>query len=110
MPNISRLNELMRSELAQIVNQEVFIEGALITIAYVECSEDLRQARVGFSVLPDHLAGTALRKLKTSTGQVVAIMRRRVKLRRLPRLVWEFDATEREADKIEKLIAGINID
>jgi len=109
MPNISRLNELIRAELAQIVNQEVLIEGALITLAYVECSEDLRQAKVGFSVLPDRLAGTALRKLTAATGQLMAIMRRRVKLRRLPRLVWEFDATEREADKIEKLIAEIDI-
>jgi hypothetical protein len=34
-------------------------------------------------------------------------MRPRVKLRKFPHLVWEFDATEREAGKIERLIAGL---
>jgi hypothetical protein len=26
----------------------------------------------------------------------------------MPRLIWEFDATEREASKIERLIAEVN--
>ena len=101
---------MLLEELAQVVNREVFIPDALITITYVECSPDLKQARVGFSVLPDHLAGTALRKLGSSTNTIVGALRGRVKLRKLPRLMWEFDATEREAGKIEKLIAGIDQD
>lgn len=108
MSKIPRINELLLEELALVVNREVFLPNALITIAYVECSPDLKQARVGFSVLPDHLAGTALRKLGSSTNTIVGFLRGRIKLRKLPRLIWEFDATEREADKIEKLIAGID--
>jgi ribosome-binding factor A len=46
--------------------------------------------------------------LAAGTGELVRILQSRVKLRQLPHLIWEFDATEREAGKIEKLIAGID--
>ncbi len=99
---------MLREELAAVINREVGLPNALITVTYVECSEDLKQARIGVSVLPDNLAGTALRKLRAESGQIVGLLRQRVKLRRLPKFIWEFDATEREAMKIERLIAGLD--
>ncbi len=101
---MERLNELLLEELAQAVNREVGVENALLTITYVECSPDLKQAKVGFSILPDKLAGTALRKLTGATSQIVGILKKRVKLRKIPHLIWEFDATEREAGRLEDLI------
>ncbi len=108
MSKVERINDLILEELAIAVNREVGIENALVTITYVECSPDLKQAKIGFSVLPDKLAGTALRKLNAATSQLVGILRARTRMRKLPHLVWEFDATEREAGKIERLIADIN--
>jgi ribosome-binding factor A len=108
MSKIDRVNDLILEELAQAVNREVAIENALITITYVECSPDLKQAKIGFSVLPDNLTGTALRKLIAATSQLVGILRTRTKMRKLPHLIWEFDATEKEASKIERLIAEID--
>jgi len=108
MAKAERINDLLLEELARAVNREVAVENALITITYVECSSDLKHAKIGFSVLPDKLAGTALRKLTAATSQLASILRSRTRLRKLPHLIWEFDATEREASKIEKLIAGID--
>ncbi len=108
MSNANRLNDLILEELAPVVNREVGVENALITITYVQCSPDLKQAKVGFSVLPDNLTGTALRKLTSSTSQIVAVLRNRLKLRKMPHLIWEFDSTEREASKIEDLIASLD--
>ncbi len=108
MSKLERVNDLLLVEIAQAINREVAVENALITITYVECSPDLKQAKIGFSVLPDNLTGTALRKLTAATSQLAGILRSRTKMRRLPRLIWEFDATEKEASKIEKLIAGIS--
>jgi ribosome-binding factor A len=95
-------------ELAAAVNRELGLADALVTITYVDCSPDLKQAKVGFSVLPDRLAGTALRKLSAATSQLIPILRARVKLRKMPHLTWEFDATEKEASRIERLIAGLD--
>lgn len=108
MSKIERFNELILEELASAVNREVGVPNALITITYVECSPDLKQAKVGFSVLPDNLAGTALRQLTKSTGQLVPILRARTRLRKMPHLIWEFDSTEREASVIEKIIKEAN--
>ncbi len=108
MSKLPRINELILEELAVVINREVGIPNTLITVTYVECSPDLKQAKVGISVLPDGLAGTALRKLNTTTGQIIPLLRSRLKLRKLPHLIWEFDSTEREAQKIEKLIAEAN--
>ncbi len=105
MSKIPRYNELILEELALAVNREVFLDQALITISYVDCSPDLKQAKVGFSVLPDNLAGTALRKLNSATKQLLPRLKARLKLRKLPRLIWEFDSSEREAHKIERLLA-----
>jgi len=110
MANNNRINELILEELAAAVNREVGVENALITITYVECSPDLKQAKVGFSVIPDNLTGTALRKLTSSTSQIVGTLRNRLKLRKMPHLIWEFDSTEKEASKIEKLIAELDED
>jgi ribosome-binding factor A len=108
MSKIVRINKLLQSELATVLNREAIIEGALITVAYVECSPDLKQARIGISVLPDRLAGTALRKLKASTHILVANLKDKLKLRRLPKFVWEFDNSERRASEIEQLIKKAN--
>jgi ribosome-binding factor A len=105
MSNVDRINELLLEELAQAVNREVGVENALLTITYVDCSTDLKQAKVGFSILPDKLAGTALRKLTGATSQIVGVLRKRVKLRKIPHLIWEFDPTEREASRLEQLIS-----
>lgn len=80
MASKERINELILEELASAVNREVGIENALITITYVHCSPDLTQAKVGFSVLPDNLTGTALRKLNSAMSQIVTILRKRIKL------------------------------
>ena len=110
MSKIPRFNELILEELAKAVNREVGIPDALITVTYVECSEDLKQAKVGFSVLPDNLAGTALRRLTAASGQLADILKKRIKIRRFPHLIWEFDATEKDASRLEKLIAEANND
>jgi ribosome-binding factor A len=104
MSKIERTNELLKTELATALSRQAILEDVLITVTYVECSEDLKQAKIGVSVLPDRLAGTALRKLNSSTHILVGEIKKRLKLRRLPKFIWEFDASEREADKIEKLI------
>ncbi len=104
LDKIERYNNLILEELALALNQEAPLPQALITITYVNCSSDLKQAKIGFSVLPDRLAGTALRHLKAANTHLVAILKKRLKLRQFPHLIWQFDSAEREAKKIESLL------
>lgn len=107
MSKNDRINNILLQYLAEAVNKEIGMPNVLITVTYVDCSSDLKQAKIGISVLPDNLAGSTLKALKAKTGQIVGDIKKHNRLRRLPHLKWEFDNTEREADKIEKLIASI---
>ena len=102
---IERINDLILIELAEAINREVVIPNALVTVTFVDCDKDLKKAKVGFSVLPDNMAGNTLRTLKKTKPKLIAILKKRKKKRKLPHFNWEFDATEREAEKLEKLIA-----
>lgn len=106
---LDKINHTLQQELAVALNRQALLEGTLITISYVECSPDLKQAKVGISVLPDNLAGTVLKKIKAVTHILVADLKKRLKMRRLPKFIWEFDSSEREAEKIEKLISEANL-
>ena len=108
MSKTEKLNDLLREELAAAVNREAPLPEALITITYVKCSPDLEQAQIGFSILPDRLAGTALRHLTASTGRLAATVGKRLKLRKMPHFSWEFDATEKDADFIGRLVDEAN--
>jgi len=107
MAKIDQVNEIIKHELALAVNRELALPEVLVTITYVELSSDYKYARVGFSVLPDRLAGTAMKKLKASSGVLADILRKRTKLRRIPHFNWMFDATEREAADIEAFMGNL---
>ncbi len=103
---IDQVNEGLKHELANILNKELELKHALITVSYVYCSNDLNYARVGVSVLPDKLAGTALRALRAKSGQIAKMLRARTTIRKIPKITWSLDTTERDASIIEQAIAA----
>ncbi|MFH1583284.1 MAG: ribosome-binding factor A, partial [Candidatus Falkowbacteria bacterium] len=61
---IEQLNEQLKEELANLIVKEVPLKNGLITVSYVNCSPDLKYAKIAVSVLPDKFAGTALAGLR----------------------------------------------
>ena len=104
MSKANQLNDMLQMELAYAINREVGVPNALITVVYVRTSADLQWATVGVSVLPDNVAGTALSKLKNSAGVLSSILAKKTRLRKIPRLRFEFDPTERKAAILENVI------
>jgi len=107
MSKVDQINELLHGELAMAVNQELEWPEALITISYVHRSPDLQIADIGVSVLPDNLKGTALKKLKAHSGKFAQLINRRTRLRKAPKLLWQFDSTEKEAAELEEIFLKI---
>ncbi|MFA4942561.1 MAG: ribosome-binding factor A [Patescibacteria group bacterium] len=101
---IEQVNEELKHELANILNRELELRNALVTVSYVYCSEDLNYARVGVSVLPDRLAGTALRALRAKSGQIAKMLQKKTGIRKIPKITWNLDVIEREASAIEQAI------
>ena len=104
---IEQINELLKQELSNILSREAFFDNCLITITKVNCSPDLNRAKVGISVLPDKFFGSALKKLRHQSGYFSKILRTKIKIRKIPKLNWTADVTEKEAAKIDKILNDI---
>jgi ribosome-binding factor A len=108
MSKVDQLNELLHRELARAINKELELPEVFVTVTYVSCTPDLQYAKVIVSVLPDKMAGTALKKLKASSGRMVSGIIKHTRLRKAPHLLWEFDPTERKAAALEDVFLKIN--
>lgn len=105
--NIEQVNSLLQKEIAEIINKEFFINNALITVSYVDCSPDLNNANVAVSILPDNLSGSALEILKKNSSKITAILKKRIKFRAVPHFRWIIDETEKNAAVIEDILRQI---
>jgi len=101
---IQQVNELLKSEIANLVSREIFLENGLITITYVKCSPDLKQAKIGISVLPENISGTALKTLRQHSKNFSQNLKKKLNLKLIPRFRWEIDQQERHATEIDKII------
>jgi ribosome-binding factor A len=103
MRRIEKINELLRSELAQLLARDQPVENALVTITYVRCSADLRRAKVGVSVLPENLAGNVRKILRSKNYDLAQILKKKLKMKYIPKWRWEIDASESRAEEIYKI-------
>jgi ribosome-binding factor A len=107
MPRMEQINELLRAELAQLISEYVEFENGLITITRVKCSPNLQDATIFVSVLPENMNGTALKALRRSGHNFSKHLKKRIKMKYIPRFNWKIDSTESEADELEKAIIEI---
>ena len=99
-----QVNELLRSELANLLVYEWDRDDCLVTITHVKCSPNLLSATVFISVLPENKTGTALKALKKLNSTFSSALKKKLTMRRIPRFNWRLNFQEREAAKIENII------
>ncbi len=105
---MEQVNEMLRAELAQLINECVEFDAGLITITRVKCSSNLKEATVFVSVLPENMYGSALSALRRSGHSFSKQLKRRISMKYIPCFNWRIDSTEKEADELEKAIIEIN--
>jgi ribosome-binding factor A len=77
----------------------------LVTITAVRVSPDLRHARVYFSSLGDEAQREqSLRGLRSAAGFVRSQIARRLNLRVAPDIVFEYDPSLAQADRLTRLL------
>ena len=105
MNRIERINELIRTTIAEIISRELELPlGVFVTVVKVDTSRDLRYARVFVSVFPEKKFGKTMELLQKKIYTVQGIINKKLHMKPLPRLEFVADKTEAEADKIEKLL------
>lgn len=108
MSNQSQTNDLLREKIAIFLNQEMSLENGLITVTHVDCTNNLKHAKVFFTVLPDNIYGTALAHLKKHTSALGQYLAKNTRLRRIPHLEWRPDEQEKGAIELDNLLQTIH--
>lgn len=107
MRRMEQINHLLKEKLANLISREIPMENGLVTITYVDCSPDLKNAKIDISVLPFNLSKNIIEKLKKHNSLFSNILKKETRLHHIPRFHWVIDKTEEEAGKIEKVLAEI---
>lgn len=102
---VTKINELLRKHLAEIMERELSLKtGVFITIAKIDTSRDLRYTRMFISVFPEQETRYVSQTLKKELARIQKSLYAKLSMKPLPKLSFEIDKTEQEADKIEKVL------
>lgn len=104
-----RVGDLILEFVSQMLSREVNDPrvGA-VTLTGVKISNDLKHARVYFSILGDQQRKEeALSGLQSATGFIRAKIARQLKLRFVPTLEFFHDDTQANAQRIEELLRKV---
>jgi len=105
MSRIDRVNELIRTSIAEIISRELELPpGVFVTIVKVDTSRDLRYTRVFVSAFPEKKFGKTMKRLQKKNYLIQGKLNKKLHMKPLPRIEFVADRTEVEADKIEKLL------
>ncbi len=101
-----RVGEQVQRELAELIQRELSDPRlGMVTVSAVEVSRDLAVAKVFFTVLnPGHDVKQTLDGLNHATGFLRRELGRRMKLRIVPELRFQYDSSVENGSRLSALI------
>jgi|SRR5579864_7623757 len=105
----ARVGEELRQALAELLAREVHDPGiGFVTITHVKVSPDLQTARVSYTSLGDDKARRdSARALDRATPFLRRAIGQRLRLRRVPELMFHFDQSVENQDRIERILIDL---
>jgi ribosome-binding factor A len=108
MGRIPRLNRLIKEELSKIILKEIDIqEGTILTLIRVDTSPDLASSKVYFSVIPEENMEKVFRSLNSEIYEIQHLLNRKLKMRRVPKIIFLPDKNAGNAERVEELLEKI---
>lgn len=101
-----RVQDLLREEISLIIQRELHDPGlGFITIIDVRMSEDLKTAKVYFSIYgSDEEKKKTFEALKRSKGYIKFLLGKRIKLRYMPELNFMLDDSLEKVQRIGEIL------
>lgn len=102
---MDRINSQLLREISQLLITGIKDErtqGAIITS--VNCSRDLKHARVYFTTLDEGLRGSTGEALRKAAGTLRASLGKALRLRTVPELTFVFDNSEIKAREMDAFL------
>ena len=106
---IDRVNELLRSEISNLLSREIKDPrvAGVISITEVVASSDLRSARVYVSVMGhDSDRKAAMDGIRSAASFLRRELRNRINLRHAPHMTFVLDDSIEEGERVLRLIDG----
>ena len=106
----NRVGEQMKKELSEIIGRKIKDPRiGFVTVTDVQVTGDLQQAKVYISVLGDEeQKETTLKGLATAKGFIRSEIGKRIRLRKTPEILFEFDESITYGNRIDTIIHDIN--
>jgi len=105
---IQRVNELIKRELSKIILDELDVEeGVLVTVTRVDTSVDLGAVKVYISIIPEENIKEIMDILQKNIWRFQKILDKKLKMRKVPRIMFREERKTREADRIERILESL---
>jgi ribosome-binding factor A len=103
---VNRVGEQMKKELGDIIGRKIKDPRiGFVTVTDVEVTGDLQQAKVFISVLGDDVQKeNTLKALAKAKGFIRTEIGQRIRLRKTPEIIFEFDQSIDYGNRIETLL------
>lgn len=109
---VNRVGEQMKKELGEIISRKIKDPRiGFVTVTDVQVTGDLQQAKVYISVLGDEeQRENTLKGLAKAKGFIRTEIGQRIRLRKTPELIFEFDESMAYGNRINSLIHELQRD
>ncbi|MDD5083897.1 MAG: ribosome-binding factor A [Candidatus Moranbacteria bacterium] len=105
---LEKINELLQHKISALLTKGVsFKLGVFVTVARVSTSPDLRRSKVLVSVFPASEGQYVLKTLKKEVYAFQGALNNQLHMNPLPRIHFELDTTEEEAQKVEDILRDL---
>lgn len=106
----NRIAEQMRKEIGDIINQKLKDPRiGFVTVTDLELTNDLQQATVYVSVLgDDEEKEDSLIGLTKASGFVRTEVGKRIRLRKIPDIIFKFDDVHEHGNRIDSILRQLN--
>jgi len=104
-----RVQEALRQEVSRILHDEIKDPRlGFLTVTKVDLTDDLRYAKIYFSVLgEDKDNQLALKGLNSAKGYIKSLLSDRLKLRYMPEISFRVDDSFEKFEKIRDILAKL---
>ncbi len=108
--NLGRLTEDVKREISAALPEikDRHVSGEIVSISRVEITSDLSYCKIYVSVLGDeHKTNEAVKALEKAAGFLVRKINARIKMRKMPRLIFLPDNSQEYYEKISRILDSL---
>lgn len=103
---LEKISELIKEEVGKIILKEIDIDkNLLLTVTHVKTSSDLAHATIFISTIVKEKEGEALEELQYNAGAIQYILNRKLRMKPIPRIRFEIDATYEKEQRLYDILA-----